>query len=382
MKGGGDAPVKRSIVLLALFSALPVWAGAAKLSPGGTEQFPDRGASDLNPPEGFELAEPEKSLCFIHFFTRSHWRDAPANTFQQFVLSAIGRGPCLADDAECRLPALEKLLGDPETREILIRYLACHPEWRLYRERDHRLHAVRLFRYPDGTIAPTLNMYYSHFPPTDEHGKKVGDAALEFQFRFDIGLDGTAWNSDAVRPRNKTERRGAAWSTRFNCGGALADIFDQSRFPGRQMTAAALEYVENEFAALAAAPGGWRDLLPGDSFRTGGPELILRDGAQGGIYEAAVWCNPGEKGTICLKAFEIAGGAPLSARRLKLSSGCVSGWSDDPGEQFQSSMHFTIYEGEWEHFYGARFELWFQPDSGGAERKLFEKNYKIQGWQR
>ena len=45
-------------------------------------------------------------------------------------------------------------------------------------------------------------------------------------------------------------------------------------------------------------------------------------------------------------------------------------------------MHFTIYEGRWGQYYGARFEIWFQSDSGGPERKLFEKNYKIQGWER
>ena len=358
--------MKFPILLLALLALLPVPAGEPVDAPRAARP----------------LSEPEEALCKIHFFTRSHWRDAPENSFQQFVLSAIGRGPRLDDDAECRLPSLEKLLGRPETREILLHYLACHPEWRLYRERDRSLHAVRLFRYPDGTIAPTLNLYYSHFLPTDEHGRKVGDTALEFQFRMDIGLDGTAWNSAPGMPRDRTERRGDSWNTRFFCGGALADIFDQSRFPGRQMTMAALEYTEKEFARLAAAPDQWRGLLPEDSCRRSVPDLLLRDGMQGGIYEAEVWCNPGERGTIWLKAFEITRGTPLSARRLEMSSGCISGWSDDPEEQFQSSMYFTIYEGEWDRFYGARFELWFKPDDGGAERKLLGKNYKIQGWQR
>ena len=27
-------------------------------------------------------------------------------------------------------------------------------------------------------------------------------------------------------------------------------------------------------------------------------------------------------------------------------------------------------------------EVWFVPDSGGAERKLMEKVFKIEGWQR
>ncbi len=32
--------------------------------------------------------------------------------------------------------------------------------------------------------------------------------------------------------------------------------------------------------------------------------------------------------------------------------------------------------------YAARFELWFVPDSGQGERKLLERIFKIEGWQR
>ena len=362
----------------------------AKLSPERAKKFlsevaeahRDKFADDLKLPENTPLAEPEKELWNIHFFTRTHWRDAPAGSFQKIVLSAINRGRKLADDAECRLPALEKLLSSPETKELLLRYLACHPEWRLYRERDNTLHAVRYFRYPDSGLAPSLNQFYAHFLPRDRHGKKVGDPALEFQFRFDIALGGVAWNSSPQFARNRTEHRGNVWETRFFCGKALVDICDQSNFPGRQMTAAALDLVEKEFSQLLASPGDWRKLLPPDSSRIGKPELIIRNGYQPGIYEAVVRCNPGEKGTIYLKANEITRGTPLSAKQLEANSNCIPGWSDDPREQFLSAMHFTIYEGNWGQFYGARFEVVFIPDRGGPARKLVVKNYKIQGWQR
>lgn len=362
----------------------------AKLLPEQAKQFfkqqreatRDKFADNLKLPENVPLAEPEKALCHVHFFTRSHWRDAPEKTFQKEVVSAIGKGPKLADDAVCRLPALEKLLARPESEAVFLQYLACHSEWRLYRERRGGLSAVRYFRYPDGTIAASLNQFYAHFLPTGPDGKKVGDPELEFQFRFEIGLDGKAWNSSPLFPRDKTEHRGNTWDTRFFCGKALVNICDQSQFPGRQMTVAALARTEKEFSQLLENLGNWKKCLPADSFRAGGPDLILRNGIQGGIYEAAVWCNPGERGTIYLKAFEITKGTPLSVQRLKTDSSCISGWSDDLREQFFSAMHFTIYEGRWEQYYGARFEIWFRPDSGGPERKLFEKNYKIQGWER
>jgi len=362
----------------------------AKLSPERAKKFlsdlaearRDKFADDLKLPENTPLAEPEKELCNIHFFNRSHWRDAPAGSFQQTVLSAINRGRKLPNNAECRIPTLEKLLATPEKKAVLLQYLACHPEWRLYLEHDNKLHATRYFRYPDGEIAPTLNQFYSHFLPTDPSGKKIGDPALEFQFRFDIALDGVAWDPSPQFARNRTEHRDDIWRTRFFCGNALVDICDQSNFPGRQMTAAALDLAEKEFSALDAAGDNWRKLLPKDSFRTDSPDLVLRNGMQGGIYEATVWCNPGEKGTIYLKAFEITKGTPLSAKPLEVNSNCIPGWSGNPREQFFSAMHFKIYEGEWGQFYGARFELWFKPDAGGSERKLLEKNYKIQGWQR
>jgi len=364
----------------------------AKLTPEQARQFyqevqeanRDKFADNLSLPENVELAEPAPERCNTHFFNHTHWRDAPQDSFQQIVLKAINHGRTLDDDAKCQLPALEKLLATPENKALLLKYLACSSDWRLYTQRNNTLHAVRYFRYPDGSVAPSLNNFYSHYLPTDAQSrKKVGEAELEFQFRFEIDFEGVPWNSNYPPfPRSQTEHEGNAWDTRFRCGEALVNICDHSQFAGRQMTAAALEYVEKEFSGLLDDQANWRSLLPPDSIRVGQPDLILRDGMQGGIYEAELWCNPGAKGMVYLKAFEMTKGTQLSAMRLEQSSNCLAGWSDNPEEQFFSAMHFTIYEGEWNQFYGARFEVWFRPDNGAAERKLFEKSYRIQGWQR
>ena len=374
---------KETFTLLARKGAKMIPAQAKQFWKDVREARRDKFADNLKLPKNVKLAEPEKILSYVHFHTRSHWREKPLGSFQQKVISAINKGPKLADDAKCSLPSLEKLLSKPENKKLLIHYFACHPEWRLYREPNKELYAVRYFRYPNGEIAPSLHQYYSHFLPWGENGKKVGAPALEFQFRFDISLGGEAWNAIPTNPRNQTEhRKNNIWTTRFFCAGALVTVFDQSQFPGRQMTAATLLEIEKEFSALLTNKKNWRKLLPTDSCRKEKSDLILRDSIQGGIYEAILWCNPGERGTVYLKAFEITKGTPLSAARLKNSTNNVSGWSDDPLEQFCTGMYFTIYEGEWGQYYGARFEVWFKPDNGGAERKLFEKNYKIQGWQR
>jgi hypothetical protein len=85
---------------------------------------------------------------------------------------------------------------------------------------------------------------------------------------------------------------------------------------------------------------------------------------------------------IHLKAFEVTRNQHLTTDQLEERSNEWIGWSDDPAQLFLSNTHFKIYEGDWGKPYAARFEVWFVPDSGDSERKLFEKIFKIEGWQR
>jgi hypothetical protein len=57
-------------------------------------------------------------------------------------------------------------------------------------------------------------------------------------------------------------------------------------------------------------------------------------------------------------------------------------WSNSPEERFGAKAGFTVYEGDWGKPYAARFEVWFEPDSGKGQRKLSERVFKIEGWQR
>ena len=108
--------------------------------------------------------------------------------------------------------------------------------------------------------------------------------------------------------------------------------------------------------------------------------IALKNGIQGGMYYCEVLANPQEDGTIYLKAFEATKNIPLSVADLKKSSRWRIGCSDNPNELFSSYTKFTIYEGNWEEYYAARFEVWFKPANGEPERKLFEKVFKIEGW--
>ena len=110
------------------------------------------------------------------------------------------------------------------------------------------------------------------------------------------------------------------------------------------------------------------------------PDLVLYNSAQPGMYEYDFWTNKIESGTIYLKAFEITQEEELSTDNLKIDSEILISNSSDSITRFSSTRFFTIYEGDWGKFYAARFEVWFKPTSGGQERKLFEKNFKIEGW--
>lgn len=125
------------------------------------------------------------------------------------------------------------------------------------------------------------------------------------------------------------------------------------------------------------------------------PELInntdfyLYNSFQPGLYQYAFWTKRIDKGEIYLKAFEITNNDQLSANRLKESSLIQVFNPTDTIIKFQMERGnsefgrpFTIYEGDWDKPYAARFEVWFKPDNGGKERKLIEKNYKIEGWMR
>ncbi len=103
---------------------------------------------------------------------------------------------------------------------------------------------------------------------------------------------------------------------------------------------------------------------------------------QPGLYEYDFWTGKIESGIIYLKAYEITQEYPLSTDRLAEQSSVKIYNPTDSIMRFGTTSDFTIYEGDWGKPYAARFEVWFKPDNGGQERKLIQKNYKIEGWQR
>lgn len=111
-------------------------------------------------------------------------------------------------------------------------------------------------------------------------------------------------------------------------------------------------------------------------------EFQLYNSFQPGLYEFDFWTGKIESGTLYLKAFEITQNEQLSSKEIIRKSSIKVFNLSDSVKKFSSKDDFTIYEGDWGQPYAARFEVWFKPDNGKKERKLFTKNYKIEGWMR
>ncbi|MCK4275844.1 MAG: hypothetical protein KAX78_04980, partial [Phycisphaerae bacterium] len=114
--------------------------------------------------------------------------------------------------------------------------------------------------------------------------------------------------------------------------------------------------------------------------RKGKASIEIIDTPKGGIYDVCAWVNPGEKGLTYLKVFDVISGRRLSERQILSTSNEMIGWSDEADVQFYYNSHVYVYEGDWDHLYEARFELWFKPDTGQQERKLIQTTREIFGW--
>jgi hypothetical protein len=219
--------------------------------------------------------------------------------------------------------------------------------------------------------------------------------AARFQCRLTIGLSGSPWartsgdstmlSDGQTALLNLSEGNGMNQShCVISAGDLRVEVFEQSMAAERRVTRAALAYLNEEFGPLAASPD-WaaiQQATPKGGIRTGAPSFDLMDSTQPGIYDSVVWVNPGEPGMIYLKAYEVTKGTPLSVDSLRDRTNEWIGWSGDPQQQFYANANFSIYEGDWGKPYAARFEVWFVPDSGAPERKLMERIFRIEGWER
>ncbi len=339
----------------------------------------DSFADNLTIPDDIEISEPLPENTPATSVLKDPFQDA-----LMAALSLPG-----GDDPTVRAEITSLARLQREHPDILRRYLAASPAWRVYQERGG-IFATRRWTV-NGLRRYSLHGYYGAF---DFRNERVTDTE-SFQTRTTIDLTGRSW----IRGnRSETElQAGQSIPLHLTEGNLLQEsnciisadkpvleIFEQSTARERRLTKAAITFLEREFKPLVDSPG-WetsKQLLPPDAISTEPPGIELHNSFQPGIYNATIRVNPGEPGMVFLKAFEVTKGTRLSVDRLKERSNEWIGWSANPAECFLANSNFTIYEGDWGKPYAARFEVWFQPDSKSPEHKLLERVFKIEGWMR
>jgi len=336
-------------------------------------------ADELSIPPNIQTSEPLEQ--------ERKSQGAPEDTFQARLLSVLKQPGNQNTSVKAESPSLVQLREDAP--EILRRYLATSPAWRVFREKGS-LYATR--RWMIGSDwRYNMHGYYSRF----DLGFSLNGNIPDFQTRLTIGFSGKPWarlSGESTRMENGQVKNllisGNNRVLSSHCviseNELVIEVFEQSEAKERRLTKASLLHIEEELKPLTAAPefSTVQSILPPGSVRYGQPTIELHKSFQPGIYDSEIWANPGEPGMIYLKAYEVTHETSLSAASLKKYSNEWIGWSDDASQLFFSNTHFTIYEGDWGKPYAARFEVWFVPDSGGAERKLIERLFTIEGWQR
>lgn len=337
-------------------------------------------ADNLTIPEGIEIATPEQDSTAPWGASSGKRRDEFQNSVRR-ALSVPGTGK---PEFVPAMPSLRKASTDHF--KVFLEYLEASPNWHVFTECGN-LFASRRWSY-EGEPRDTLHGYISDF-----------SAASKFQTRCLLCLDRKQWGrysvqhvlegSKSVNPEIRLGNRLQSSQIMIECGGVWVEIFEESDNPERRVTKATIANLEKEFSEFLKDPektlNAARSISNKLADRLAGEDkhrFRLFAGMQPGMYCVEYLLNPGAPGSVYLKAYEVTKGTPLSAEILKEKSNTRMAWSSNNSERFFGKAGFTIYEGDWGKPYAARFEVWFTPDSKGNDKKLAERVFKIEGWQR
>jgi len=341
-------------------------------------------ADNLTIPAGLEIAEPANVETSLAANSSNATSTAPADEMQDMIRKALAIPGCDQAEFTPEMPSLRTAATDHA--DAFRNYLESSPDWRVFVERGNRFAARRWTQ--DGEPRDSLHGYVSD---------SFDD--VRFQTRCLLCLDRKQWSTypvqhategtTPVQPNMCLGNEQHESRVMIECGDVWVEIFEQSAQPERRVTKATVAALEKEFAnflqgpeaAIAHVRNRSRELALGLAGADGQPFRLV-NGMQPGMYGVEYSLNPGEPGIAYLKAFEVTKGTPLSVDRVKANSSTRLVWSANPDERFGTKSAFKIYEGDWGKPYAARFEVWFKPDSGATERKLAERNFKIEGWQR
>ena len=139
----------------------------------------------------------------------------------------------------------------------------------------------------------------------------------------------------------------------------------------RQVRKAEKEIDQNGYAAGLVRPG---------SVKRGSPSFEVKQtyaNPKHVDYNVVVWVNPGAEGYVYVKAFNLGTKKYLPEGQVKWSTREFIGWSHSRDTLFSYTDHIGVWAEELALPFDARFELWFHPSGGGAERRLLAKTLRV-----
>jgi len=285
-------------------------------------------------------------------------------------------------------------------RDVLLRYLATNPAWKLYNHRFYGLTArrrvIRDGVWRDNDWMPLV------------FGCSCGQGSVRCEVRIEISLERKVGLAEFLGGyKNMTKecitkvemgdkkclnigRIGKAWISVVGVKGKNVAIIieEQQQFADSRFIAASVDYLRKEFLDLAAAKD-WdavMKLMPKLTVSKEGDSLNAYHSGIG-TYQCHIRTNPGEEGFIYMRVADPETGkhywrTESHPPKMKVISSEYIGWSENTNETFFASPTFTMYDGEYQNPKPVNVEVWFSPKSGGKDRKLIEQIFNLERWSR
>ena len=267
-----------------------------------------------------------------------------------------------------------------EDQALLLRYLACHPGWRF---RDGRYGREARRRIRKGNL--WLDRGWGYF----EQSRIDEDECESIEATCVVYLDGIDDSSPRYLCGESAELESIVpdeddfndWQIMCGTGTNITLVVSEhASFKMSRVMQPIFDFTQDEFRAVRQSRN-WetaKGLLPEGSIRKGMSAVDVYEDEPGGYFYRA-WINPMESGSAYLRVYDIINETLLSQELIKQVSEEYAGWSDDPVEKFCVGSPFCIVERCPAESYVIRVEVWFIPASGGPERKLVERVFRVKG---
>lgn len=271
----------------------------------------------------------------------------------------------------------------------LKRYLSGNPRWEVLYNKGN-IYAIRKEMW-NGKYQTTLNGYYSS---DDSTGYSQTRVIISFRKPFGFGRDKskitfTDSNDKDVVLTVKGDNMGSPGFTSrliINGKNVNIEIFDQVKDIKRTFTQKTINELNVELLDVLKYEkeineNGVMPVADYYPYKVDSTYFNILDGSQPGKYIVQAGLKVDTEGVVYTKVFDTKTNERISAGRITPKTIREIGWSKNGQTIFPYESELTVYVGDWDHQYEARFELWFR-GKNGVEKKLVEKSRLINGWQR